>query len=297
MEHTLCESPFSCTMKHCGPASRESVNALANRDLGVTEQGRLRVGHGVSLRDPVPHAHFRTSSIVQPCAKRLHALCHVPNVLFAAFAHNFDCLSWFVFGVGSCNNFQAFLLSLHVQVFHCVGHDRQDPNQVLNGTRHCIQVICPAQMMKHQVLGAIHVFSGQRKATLFFLEPAVVGCQFEANFLRFQTSSRLSECVVKYLIPHIGSFDASLPSTTNIWKGRRHWGSRQINSTFEITGFPEQGTNRSRMNFFLQQGTFNIHMFYAINSTLHISRCHKGFHTPFSSFPKNLSQSSSNTSS
>ena len=109
MEHTLCESPFSCAMKHCGPASRvESINALADRDLGVTEQGLLRVEHGVSLRDPVPHAHFRTSSIVQPCGKRLHVLCHMPNVLFAAFAHNFHCLSWFVLVLGPATIFKLF---------------------------------------------------------------------------------------------------------------------------------------------------------------------------------------------
>ena len=78
-------------------------------------------------------------------------------------------------GVGSSNNFQDFLLPSHVQVLHSIGHVRQDPNKMFNRTLHCIQVICPAQMMEHQSVGAIHVFI-KKRATSFLSDSAIVSC-------------------------------------------------------------------------------------------------------------------------
>ena len=106
VEHTLCESPFSCTVKNCGHASSaECIDALLDRDLGIAEQGLLRKEHGVRLRDPVPQTCFTTSTIVEPCAERLHPIHHVPNISFASFTHDFNCLPWFVFCIGALRQF------------------------------------------------------------------------------------------------------------------------------------------------------------------------------------------------
>ena len=179
-------------MKQSGHTSRAKCGyALADRNQSVTKKGLFRK-EGVALRNPVPHTRFRTITIVQPCAKRFHTLCHVPNIFCASFAHDFNGLSWFVIAVGSGNNFQDFLLPPHIQVLHSVGHVRQNPNEMLNRPSHCIQNICPTQMVKHRSLGAIHVFVKNRTATSCS-ESAIVHCQFETNLLRFPTSSWFSE--------------------------------------------------------------------------------------------------------
>ena len=247
LEHTLCESPFSSAMKHRRYTNRVKCRryALADWNLGITEEGLFREENRVALGNPVPHTCFRATSAVQPCAKRFHTLCHMPSIFSASFAHDFDGLFWFVIGVGSSNNFQAFLLPSHVQVLHSIGHVRQDPNKMFNRTRHCIQVICPAQMMEHQSVGAIHVFIKKRatsflsesaivscnifigcdvfvrgRATSSLPESAVIYCHFETNFLIFPTSCWFSECVVQNLIPHVRTFNNALSSTASIWKWR-----------------------------------------------------------------------------
>ena len=175
--------------------------------LGLQKRAFFAKNKRVALRNPVPHTCFRATSAVQPCAKHFHTLFHVPSIFSASFAHDFDGLSWFVLSVGSSNNFQAFLLPSHVQVLHSIGHVRQDPKKMVNRTRHCIQVICPAQMMEHQSVGAIHVFVRKGatsclsdsaivgcnvfvrgRATPSLPEYAVICCHFETNFLRFPTS-------------------------------------------------------------------------------------------------------------
>ena len=72
LEHSLCESPFSSAMKHCRYTSRVKCrrHALADWNLGVTNEGLFREEQRVALRNLVPHTCCRATSAVQPCAKR-----------------------------------------------------------------------------------------------------------------------------------------------------------------------------------------------------------------------------------
>ena len=100
-------------MEHSWHTRRvEGVNTPFYLQFGITEQSLLREEHGVGFGDPVPHAALRAATIVQPRTLCLHAFHHSPDPACATVADDLNNISRLVLCAWSCNNDEAFSLSI-----------------------------------------------------------------------------------------------------------------------------------------------------------------------------------------
>ena len=145
LEHWLCVGPFTSSMERSWHARRvEGFNTLFHRQFGITEQSLLRLKHGVCFGDPVPHAGFWTTTIVQSCSQCLHAFHNSPNPAYAIVADNLNNIAGFLLRQWPSNNSKTLFFPSHAQAFNRIGHVFQNACQVVQCTWHRVQIIRPA---------------------------------------------------------------------------------------------------------------------------------------------------------